>query len=214
MKEGFLYEIINKFNNKKYVGVTSMKLSSRWSVHLYRLRKGIANSKIQGDFLKYGEDAFLIKKIKSGNIKDLYLEEEKLTKNKEYEYNIIIGGNSPESKKEMYECYVEKLNNDKEFKAKCFKKISDSLKGKKHSEKTKLKISKTKIGKKMPDGFAEKRAIQYKGENNPNAVYFLNLNTGIYYSSYDIAKHFSLNIGTIRRKIRESNFLLKDFIRC
>ena len=57
MKSG-IYQILNKLNNKIYVG-SAVNLSNRWSTHKCKLKQNKHGSPIlQNAWNKYGEDAF------------------------------------------------------------------------------------------------------------------------------------------------------------
>jgi group I intron endonuclease len=84
----FVYQIVNKINNKKYIGITSRTLEKRFKEHKKHLNCGIAAA-----IIKYGEDNFYIEKLEEcSNWEDL-LEKEKLWINKiNPEYNKTLGG--------------------------------------------------------------------------------------------------------------------------
>lgn len=54
----FVYQIVNKINNKKYIGITSKSISTRFTQHKKQLNCGIADA-----IKKYGEENFYIEKI-------------------------------------------------------------------------------------------------------------------------------------------------------
>lgn len=54
-----IYCIQNKINKKIYIGKTSMDFSSRWKIHIRKLKTGSHHSKpLQNAFNKYGIDNF------------------------------------------------------------------------------------------------------------------------------------------------------------
>lgn len=59
---GYIYAIVNTFNNKHYIGQTKNKLSKRKYEHFFALRNNKHwNVKIQGAWNKYGEENFEFK---------------------------------------------------------------------------------------------------------------------------------------------------------
>ena len=207
-----LYEILNKANGKRYIGVTSTLLRTRWASHLYRLRNGKFTKEIQEDFNFYGENAFVVNILEEGD-EDLMYEKEELY-SVGCDYNIIVGGRSSKARSQASRIHTDRIKNDEEYRKSFSKKVSLALLGHKHSEETKEKISLAKKGKKMSEEFKKNRSIKHSGEGNPNTVYFLNLTTGIYYTSKEIEYYFDKCIGHIRKMFRENNPLLKDFVKC
>ena len=54
-----IYEITNRENGKKYIGLTTITVQRRWADHRNKLRQGRHhNPHLQSAWLKYGEDAF------------------------------------------------------------------------------------------------------------------------------------------------------------
>lgn len=84
----FVYQIINKINNKKYIGITSRSLNKRFNEHKKHLNCGIAKA-----IVKYGEENFYIEKIEECKDWDNLLEREKFWISKiNPEYNQTLGG--------------------------------------------------------------------------------------------------------------------------
>lgn len=143
-----LYQILNKANNKKYIGVTDDKFYRRKAVHLYKLRRNSAPQVIQDDFNLYGEKSFVFTEIETGDLDYLLKKEEECTETGSYEYNTIVGGNSSRARKEASLCHIKKIKTDDKYRDDLSKKISSSLKGHKVSLETRMKMSALKRGEK------------------------------------------------------------------
>lgn len=160
MKQSGVYKILNKINNKCYIG-SSSNILFRWSVHKYHLnyQKHI-NKKLQRAWNKYGKNAFIftIVELCGTTKKELEDREQYYLDSLKPDYNILLkaysGLGRPTSEKTR-------------------KKISKKLRGKKVSEETRKKMSLAKLGKPSPiKGRAltkehkEKIAIAKKGEKH------------------------------------------------
>ena len=81
--KGYIYHIINKVNNKRYIGQT-INFQNRKITHLRNLRTNKHHSsKLQRAWNKYGENnfEFYVKEIEIEKIEDLYfLEIEEINK--------------------------------------------------------------------------------------------------------------------------------------
>ena len=82
------------------------------------------------------------------------------------------------------------------------------MKGKKHSEKTKMKMSRAQLGKIVPDEVGKKISASKKGknlgknhENIPLKVLHVPTNT-IYRSIMQAAKHFNIRRNTLGDRLR------------
>ena len=95
-KQGYIYLILNKFNEKLYVGITIGSIKERFNSHLY-----VANKKSNKDSLEYaiwthGSDQFTYKKLKKapvdklGSLERFYIK--KLKTKIPNGYNINSGG--------------------------------------------------------------------------------------------------------------------------
>ena len=117
-----IYKIENLINHKVYIG-QSKNIIARCFAHLQP--KGEHCVDLRDDFQKYGYDNFSFEVIKQTydlNYWEIFLIQIYDSTNPEYGYNISIGGNGGNHGPEVN------------------RKISESLKGHKHSEETKLKI--------------------------------------------------------------------------
>ena len=159
-----VYKLINKVNNKFYIGITTNDLKTRLRGHRHK-----GNPHLTSAMNKYGKDKFIIEQIDSAKTqKELDRKEVYYIKKLKPHYNMQDGGrkffkHSEESKRKIGEYQmVAKLGNKIRL-------------GKEHTEATKEKISeslkgnKNKIGKKgytLSDEFKEKCRKRMK-KNNP-----------------------------------------------
>lgn len=76
-----IYAIVNKINSKRYIG-KSINIESRWSNHLYNLRKDTrskdTNRHLFGAFKKYGEESFGFEYLEIVEPDDVLLAEREL----------------------------------------------------------------------------------------------------------------------------------------
>lgn len=91
-----IYQIVNKVNNKRYIG-SSVDIYRRWGQHEYELRRGMHPAKhLQSAWDKYGEDNFefsIIKVVK--DIENILRVEQEYLDEHTHEYNtILIAGNN------------------------------------------------------------------------------------------------------------------------
>jgi group I intron endonuclease len=140
-----IYKIINKVNNKYYVGSSANiceSRKSRWNMHIAYLKSGIHhNDYLQNAWNKYGYDQFNFIIVEECPIENLVEIEQKYLniaeKEKEKCYNLSFLASHPGK----FTDYVRQ-------------KISNSIKGDKNpnfgkpmSKETKLKLSLSRIGK-------------------------------------------------------------------
>jgi len=126
-----IYSIRNTVNSKVYIG-QSVDVASRFIRHRYHLKKNVhPNIHLQRSYNKYGADCFEFNIIEECDAGTLCEKEQCwIDYNKDLAYNINTN--------------IEDLSGS-----------NNPFFGKKHSEKTKLKMSSNRIGK-------------YKEEENPN----------------------------------------------
>lgn len=91
------YHIVNKVNNKTYIGITDREPSKRFREHKGLLMKNVHyNYKLQEDWNLYGEENFLFKVVETlecENIEIGYQREAEIISSSDKElYNIAIGG--------------------------------------------------------------------------------------------------------------------------
>lgn len=127
-----VYQIVNKLNNKRYIGSTTKSFKDRWRVWKNDLQKGNASSHIQNAWNKYGEDNFNFEIIEVVYNKALVLNREQYwmdTLKPEYNIRPLAENN-----------FGNKLSEETK------RKISLKHLGKKMSEESKLKMSLAKQG--------------------------------------------------------------------
>lgn len=94
-KTGFIYQITNLTNNKKYIGQTSRTISKRWSEYKKSAKTNI-KTPLYDSMRHYGIDNFIIETIIEAPINDLDMLETKYIKslNTLYPsgYNLETGG--------------------------------------------------------------------------------------------------------------------------
>ena len=131
-----VYQIVNVINDKKYIGQTIQHPSVRWSEHKYKLGRGLHdNPHLQYAWNKYGKDAFEFSVLDTAvnidelNQKETYLIEHHNTRIPTFGYNLRTGGKNG----------IHSLESRH--------KISNALRGKKHSEESKVKraLSRRKV---------------------------------------------------------------------
>ena len=132
-----IYRIRNIINNHSYIG-QAKDFKERNTYHFYQLKKNIHfNDYLQHAFNKYGEENFVFEILLICDIENLTYYEQLLVDNFNPEYNIrriCVNSNVGVKRTELQN-----------------KRNSETHKGKRLSEETKIKIS-----------------IAVKGENNPN----------------------------------------------
>jgi group I intron endonuclease len=124
-----IYAIFNKVNGKVYIGKTTRKIFSYLRTErLFPLRSGnMHNKALQEDFNKYGEDNFsffILEKfliidndnpnkeelVQSLNFLEVYYIKKFKTTDKNYGYNIEIGGDNDITLPEIYSIVREEAN--------------------------------------------------------------------------------------------------------
>ena len=94
MAVGYLYEILNIVNNKRYIGQTMRSPAARWPEHITKLNKGVhGNAKLQAAWNKYGSKNFIFSVIvKCESAEELNVLEEAYVKRNVNGYNLVGGG--------------------------------------------------------------------------------------------------------------------------
>lgn len=110
---GRIYKILNKINQKVYIGCTINSLQHRFNEHLYRCYMTDSNSKLYNSIKKYGKENFEIILITECKLSEIYETEKKYIKEySSYEdgMNSTFGGegclgyvHSPEIRKKISE---------------------------------------------------------------------------------------------------------------
>jgi len=197
MKTSGIYKILNKVNNKYYVG-SSKDTHKRWSCHINALDKNIHyNPYLQRAWNKYGKKKFEFIVIESVHPKILlkkeqeYLDVAKKERNMTYNCRFISSGGGLDVE------IVEKISNTLK---KYYLKNKPHNFGKKHLDETKLK---------MKENHAD-----VGGSKNPrydNKDYsFYNINNGetFYGKRNDFIKKYNLNAGSVCSMIKKRNWIL------
>lgn len=199
-----IYCIENKINHKKYIG-QSIHIHRRWSEHKYALNHNIHdNDYLQKSWNKYGLDNFEFRIIEICDIDVLDKKEDYYislynTFDKNYGYNLILGG---ESKREISEETREKLRqaNKKRKKYPDMSGENNPMFGRSHSEETKEKLRQLRLGQKSSEQTKIKLSQSRTGEKNSRCVpvYCPELN-----ESFWGAKEAYLKYGVNPNKISE-----------
>jgi group I intron endonuclease len=139
IRHGFIYEIRNTINNKRYVGST-VSLKERWKLHINNLRKGTHHSLLlQRAFDKYGLDAFEFNVLECvlDSRHNLQIEQKYLDTKPEYNRALKAGAprlgakSTPEHCARMSAALKGRagVNNGKKFSDEHKEKISKALTG-------------------------------------------------------------------------------------
>lgn len=165
MKIG-IYKIINKINNKSYVGSTS-NFDKRWYSHRFRLKNNTHHSsKLQNSVNKHGIENFVFEVIEECP-KELLIEREQhwieILNSYNDGYNSTPracnnGGLADETIEKL-----KKIHTGKKMSKEAKEKMSKSKKGRKLSEETKEKLRKISKGKKMSEEAKRKMSESKKG---------------------------------------------------
>ena len=189
----------NKINNKAYIGQTGcVPYTRRWSGH------GVSGDPYRGcrhfqnAIYKYGWDNFEhFAIIENLTLDQANFYEEMLIKlfqtdNPNYGYNIQKGGNNKKLSEETKKLISK---NHADFSGK-----NHPMYGKHHSDATKEKIRKAKIGLKLSDATKEKISQKMKGANNSRAKKVLCIETGqIFNTAKEAALWANRDISSICR---------------
>lgn len=144
-----IYKIVNIVNNKIYIG-SSIKTRRRYIAHLNLLNNNKHHNKfLQSSYNKFGSNSFLFSVIEECEIEQLELKEAEYIRlyksnNRNFGYNIKDPERHTLPKEIRYQ-------------------IGLKLRGRKHSQETKDKISMSEIGKKLSEETKRKMSIAKKG---------------------------------------------------
>lgn len=177
---GIVYFILNKCNNKKYIGITTIPLKRRWGCH----KSGMKTSQypLYRAMRKYGIDNFSITSIisisssnKSTLLENLSTLEKKYVKEynsfiKNNGYNLTKGGDisnlTQESRKKQSETMKKKYLNNPLLGKILGKKISDAYKNNPKLRENISKIQKNRY-KKKSERINTGKSIKLAYEQNP-----------------------------------------------
>lgn len=132
-KNGKIYKITNKINNKVYIGCTVNSLEKRFYEHLYRCFKTDYKSKLYNSIKKYGVENFEISLIEECDVSNIYeIEKKYIVEYDSYEngMNSTFGGegclgyiHSPEIRKKI----SENTKNGNSHKGKTYEQLYGDL---------------------------------------------------------------------------------------
>jgi group I intron endonuclease len=169
-----IYCIKNIKDKKLYVG-SSIRVNARMRKHkLFLRRNGHGNKHLQNAWNKYGEKNFVFHLLEQCEVKELKTKEQNwIDKTRAYDrnygYNKAICSDSPSRGTHLSEDTKKKLSElGKNRIVTWGDKISESLRGRKLSKKSREKIAKAFRGKKLSD--EHKKAIT-EGMKKSNRVY-------------------------------------------
>jgi len=132
MKKTGIYKIVNKINNKTYIG-SSIDIDNRFYVHKNKLKKNIhPNNILQNSVNKYGIENFIFEVIEECDV-------ELLTEREQYWINFNINGYNIRK--------IAESNRGISLSEETKKKISESNKGKVISEHVRKLLSKAHKGR-------------------------------------------------------------------
>lgn len=144
-----VYRIQNKINEKSYIGWTSKTLEIRWNQHKKKSLNTDTNTKFYNAIRKYGTDVWEVQILceveDKSRAKELEIEYIKIFDCYYNGYNSTIGGDG----NNMIVMSIES-NKKRSEKLKGVKKPIGFNLGRKHSEETKNKISKSHLNKRKP----------------------------------------------------------------
>lgn len=144
-----IYEFVNKINGKIYVG-QAKDFKSRLRCHKYHTKSNKKNNPFYAALRKYGWDNFIINIIEECDVEMLNKREEYWIEEKNclypYGYNLMKGGNQYEMSDETKKKISESRKGMK-FSDKHIENLKKSHMGNKLSEETKKKISEINKGK-------------------------------------------------------------------
>lgn len=164
-----IYLVVNTVNDKKYIGITTKDVQTRWKEHLKAARLDSPFA-IHRAIRKHGEEVFVVSILEETNDKtrEIALIEEHDTR--AWGYNLTDGGDgtlglthSEEAKQKIGASLKGKTAGDKHYmwgkslSAETKEKLSSSLKGK----NTWLK------GRPQSEEVVRARALRQTGEGNP-----------------------------------------------
>lgn len=178
VKKGKIYKIVNKVNQKVYIGCTINSLEQRFYEHLYRCLKTDYNSKLYNSIKKYGQENFEIILIEECDLSSIYETEKKYIK--EYNsyddgLNSTFGGegclgyiHSPEIRKKI----SEGTKNGNSHKGKTYEQLYGD---RAEEEKLKRKNSVKKRWENITDEDKKNRIEKIKNSKSKNLKYSVEL---------------------------------------
>ena len=155
MLKGLIYKIVNKTNDKVYIGCTTMTLEDRYKAHLYRCFNKNYDCKLYNSMRKYGKENFKIDMLEECDIDFIYeIEKKYIEQYNSYKngLNSTLGGegclgyiHSEEKRKKISKNLLDSGNTHKN---KTYEEIYGDLAD---EEKTKRKVGVRNAYKNMSD---------------------------------------------------------------
>lgn len=190
-KPAIVYCAVNSVNGHKYIGMTSSKLEKRMVGHRFHSIEKNRNGHFQNAIRKYGLEVFNWYTLsKWENYKDALNEEVRVIALINPEYNMTVGGEGIIGITPSRHFLGKKHTQESKI------KMSKSLTGKRHTEKTKNKMSLSRIGNKYNLG--KTLTIDHKNKISKSLfkkVICLDDNS-IFYSAKNAAYFFNIKSGS------------------
>jgi group I intron endonuclease len=206
-----IYEFVNKINGKIYVG-QAKDFKSRLRCHKYHTKSNKKNSPFYAALKKYGWDNFIINIIEKCDVEMLNEREEYWIKEKNclypYGYNLMKGGNQYEMSDETKKKISESRKGIK-FSDKHIENLKKSHIGNKLSEETKKKLSEINKGKIHSEDTRLK--LRYSNPNRKEVGRFDNSGNLVckYESIKEAARILECNVGHLSECCRGKRKMIK-----
>ena len=212
----------NKINGKKYVGITSRSVKSRWRKN----GKGYSDKRYFGKAIrKYGWDNFTheiiaenLTESEAKSLEVLYIGMWN-TKDRKYGYNLTDGGDGTlgvkisDKERERRRLAMIGNQNTKGYvpSEETREKLRNANTGKRHNDEARIKMHNAQLGNKKWLGKKHKDiSKKLISENNPNRKSIKCLETKeVFYSIKEASKHFSISESAISTAIKENRKLRK-----
>lgn len=162
MAEHNVYRIVHRESGKFYIGISARPVAARWREH----KRARGKSYMARAIRKYGPNAFSIEQIAyAEDLAEARELERHLIAKLQPEYNLTDGGEGtwglvrgtmPQATRDKIAAALTGRKLPPEHRAKLFGRPAH-MKGKRHSEETKAKISASRTGIKIPAQAAERR---------------------------------------------------------
>jgi len=152
-----IYLITNSINGKVYVGKTEKSLDERWKEHI-KCAKNRVNRRLYDAMNKHGLENFEISCLDQTEDSEKINEMESWfiyilkSNNPNNGYNMTLGGDGGNT--------ISGFSEDRMVEYK--KKLSESIRGYKHSEETKMRLSEIRKGSTLEDSVKEKISMTLK----------------------------------------------------
>jgi group I intron endonuclease len=156
----YVYKILNKITGEFYIGKTKHDINLRFKRHCYLACSGTVTH-LYNAIRKYGQDNFSISLLEETDGKLLNEKEIYWIAKLNPTYNMTKGGDGGDmSNSESYWDYMK-------IRSELICGENNPFYGKKHTEETKLKISKSNKGRKLSDDAKKKISLKMTGRKMP-----------------------------------------------